>query len=65
MQTFVYRYPHVLTVAGVYIGLQPISTWHVAKGDITLESRNNAAGKARHIHEELIVNVAALDDVAI
>ena len=42
-----YRYPHVLIVAGAYIGLQPISTWRVAKGDITLESRNNAAGKAR------------------
>jgi hypothetical protein len=39
--------------------------WRVAKGDITLESRNNAAGKARLIHEELIVNTEALDAAGI
>jgi len=36
--------------------------WRVAKGDITLESRNNASGKARLIHEEVIVNTQALDE---
>jgi len=39
--------------------------WRVAKGDITLESRNNASGKARLIHEEIIVNTQALDAAAI
>lgn len=35
--------------------------WRVAKGDITLETRNNANGGARLIHEEIIVNSEALD----
>jgi hypothetical protein len=39
--------------------------WRVAKGDITLESRNNAAGSARLIHEALIVNTEALDATGI
>ena len=39
--------------------------WRVAKGDIALESRNAAAGKARLIHEELIVNSEALDQAGI
>jgi hypothetical protein len=38
-----------------------IRMWRVAKGDITLESRNNAAGRARLIHEEIIVNTRAID----
>jgi hypothetical protein len=39
--------------------------WRVAKGDITLESRNAAAGRARLIHEEVTVNTQALDAAAI
>ena len=39
--------------------------WRVAKGDITLESRNNAAGRARLIHEEIIVNTQAVDAAGI
>ena len=39
--------------------------WRVAKGDITLEARNNASGKARLIHEEVIVNTEALDAAAV
>jgi hypothetical protein len=39
--------------------------WRVAKGDITLESRNNASGKARLIHEEIIVHTEALDAAAV
>jgi hypothetical protein len=35
--------------------------WRVAKGDFTLESRNAAAGRARLIHEEIIVNTQAFD----
>jgi len=35
--------------------------WRVAKGDITLESRNAASGRARLIHEEIITNTEALD----
>jgi hypothetical protein len=35
--------------------------WRVAKGDFTLESRNAAAGRARLIHEEIIVNTRAFD----
>jgi hypothetical protein len=35
--------------------------WRVAKGDFTLEARNAAAGRARLIHEEIIVNTQAFD----
>jgi len=35
--------------------------WRVAKGDITLEARNAAAGRVRLIHEEIIVNTQAFD----
>ena len=45
-----------------FLGLR---MWRVAKGDITLESRNNAAGRARLIHEEIIVNTQALDAAAV
>jgi len=45
-----------------FLGLR---MWRVAKGDITLESRNNAAGRARLIHEEIIVNTQALDAAGI
>jgi len=39
--------------------------WRVAKGDFTLESRNAAAGRARLIHEEIIVNTQAIDAAGI
>lgn len=39
--------------------------WRIAKGDFTLESRNAAAGRARLIHEEIIVNTQALDAAAV
>jgi len=39
--------------------------WRVAKGDFTLESRNAAAGRARLIHEEIIVNTQAVDAAGI
>jgi len=39
--------------------------WRVAKGDITLESRNAVAGRARLIHEEVTVNTRALDAAGI
>lgn len=39
--------------------------WRVAKGDITLETRNNANGRARLIHEEIIVNSEALDKAGV
>lgn len=39
--------------------------WRVAKGDITLETRNNANGRARLIHEEIIVNSEALDNAGV
>jgi hypothetical protein len=42
-----------------------IRMWRVAKGDITLESRNAAAGKARLIHEEIITNTQAIDAAGI
>ncbi|MEM4438631.1 MAG: phage capsid protein [Pyrobaculum sp.] len=39
--------------------------WRVAKGDITLETRNNANGRARLIHEEIIVHSEALDTAGV
>lgn len=39
--------------------------WRVAKGDITLETRNNANGRARLIHEEIIVNTEYLDEAGV
>jgi len=39
--------------------------WRVAKGDFTLESRNAAAGRARLIHEEIIVDTQAIDAAGI
>jgi hypothetical protein len=42
-----------------------IRMWRVAKGDITLESRNAANGRARLVHEEVIVNTEAIDAAGI